>query len=64
MGDRYFDPRHPNIELLLRRPPQFPPADFRLPGIGHNGAALSPRPGRRRRARLPCAGSHGPSVWA
>ena len=37
MGDRYFDPRHPNIELLLRRPPQFPPADFRLPGIGHHG---------------------------
>lgn len=32
MGDRYFDPRHPNLELLLRRPPS-----FRLPGIGHNG---------------------------
>lgn len=37
MGDRYFDPRHPNIELLLRRPPQFRLPDFRLPGIGHNG---------------------------
>ncbi|HEX6956586.1 MAG TPA: hypothetical protein VF194_01245 [Ferrovibrio sp.] len=34
MGDRYFDHRHPNIELLLRRPPSLPSP---LPGIGHNG---------------------------
>jgi hypothetical protein len=27
MGDRFFDSRHPNLELMLRR----------LPGIGHNG---------------------------
>jgi len=32
MGDRYFQPRHPNLELLLRRSP-----DFGYPGIGHNG---------------------------
>lgn len=32
MGDRYFQPRHPNLELLLRRSP-----DFGYAGIGHNG---------------------------
>lgn len=32
MGDRYFHPRHPNLELLLRRCP-----DFGYAGIGHNG---------------------------
>jgi hypothetical protein len=32
MGDRYFHPRHPNLELLLRRSP-----DFGHAGIGHNG---------------------------
>src|SRR3546814_17198216 len=32
MGDRYFHPRHPNLELLLRRSP-----DFGYAGIGHNG---------------------------
>ncbi|MFC3677013.1 hypothetical protein [Ferrovibrio xuzhouensis] len=32
MGDRYFHPRHPNLELLLRRSP-----DFAYAGIGHNG---------------------------
>lgn len=32
MGDRYFHPRHPNLELLLRRSP-----DFGTAGIGHNG---------------------------
>lgn len=30
MGDRFFETRHANLELLLRRP-------FVLPGIGHNG---------------------------
>lgn len=37
MGDRYFVSRHPNVETLLRRPPEFRLPDFRLPGIGHNG---------------------------
>src|SRR3546814_13957510 len=38
MGDRYFHPRHPNLELLLRRSP-----DFAYAGIGHNGGRSEER---------------------
>lgn len=34
MGDRFFDTRHANLELMLRRAPALPGP---LPGIGHNG---------------------------
>jgi hypothetical protein len=34
MGDRFFDTRHANLELMLRRPLLLPGP---LPGIGHNG---------------------------
>lgn len=35
MGDRFFQPRHSNVALLLQRPASIPV--WSLPGIGHNG---------------------------
>lgn len=37
MGDRFFSPRHGNLDLLLRRQTERPLPAWTPPGIGHNG---------------------------